>query len=392
MLAAVEYKDVVALRESAKRSTGAGAFCANYVSHEMRVSLLFGLLLSACGIWSSCACAIEPWLRDPASSATTEANAIERIPLNRMMGQAQENIRSVVDRPSYFRRLPTQTVECDPDLFILLVRHPEIIVNIWDLMGITKVEVKRIAPYVFTGQDGAGTACRCELLYGTPDVHVYYGSGAYSGSLSNKDVNGRCVCVLHSSTSTNRDGRSLITVSMDVFMKLDSFGADLLTRTLSPLVSKTADYNFIESAKFVSQLNELCEENPLAAAQLAERMNRVDPSVRAKFSQVVANIGASSPQAIAARETISDPKLLFKQSPSPKMTSTATDAEAGKATQGPSATRSSRTASTAHANSAESRPGRPVEQRPIEQRPMAAATLSDGGVVMPVKPPVSLRR
>ncbi|MCC6510566.1 MAG: hypothetical protein IT423_15800, partial [Pirellulaceae bacterium] len=100
---------------------------------------------------SSFAGAVEPWLRDSASGAAAQANAVERIPFARITGSAAENIRGVVERPSFFRRLPTQTIECDPELFTLLVRYPEIIVNIWDLMGITKVEVKRIAPYVFTG-------------------------------------------------------------------------------------------------------------------------------------------------------------------------------------------------------------------------------------------------
>ncbi len=64
-----------------------------------------------------------------------------------------------------------------------------------------------------------------------------------------RDVNGRCVCVLHSNNGTSRSGEPTVTVTMDVFMKLDNFGADLLTRTLGPLVGKTADYNFVESAK-----------------------------------------------------------------------------------------------------------------------------------------------
>lgn len=318
----------------------------------MRLSLLFGLLFSVCGIWDSCARAIEPWLRDTASSSATEANAVERIPFNRLLGLAQENIRGVVERPSYFRRLPTQTIECDPELFTLLVRYPEIIVNIWDLMGITKVEVKRIAPYVFTGQDGAGTVCRCELLYGTSDVHVYYGTGAYSGAMAARDIEGRCVCVLHSSASTNRAGRSTITMSMDIFMKLDNFGVDLLTRTLAPLVGKTADYNFVESAKFVSQLNQLCEQNPPAAAQLAQRLNRVDPSVRANFAQVVANIAASSPRPVDTREVVAQPG----------------------------------SAPVALPQAAAAMHSRPREGRAV------SASLSDSGTVLPVKPPVALRR
>lgn len=345
----------------------------------MRVSLLIAMLLVA-GMRGSPAFAIESWLKDSASSSATEANAIDRIPFQRITGKAQDSIRSVVERPSFFRRLPTQTVQCDPELFTLLVRYPEIIVNIWELMGITKVEVQRVAPYVFTGEDGAGTRCRSELLYGTSDIHVYYGTGSYTGTLAPRDVDGRCVCVLHSSMATNQAGRTNITVSMDIFLKLDNIGADLLTRTLGPLVGKTADYNFVESAKFVGQLNQLCEENPVAAAQLAQRLNRVDPSVRVKFAQIVAKIAAASSEAKdvrevmlsqAARETHLNPiapAVPIQQLPKPAPIVREI---------------------TAHENAVRE-PARFRENG--SSRSSASASLTDSGVVVPVKPPVSLRR
>lgn len=338
----------------------------------MRLSLLLGLILSAWAASGTSVQALEPWLRDSASSSATEASAVEQIPFSRINGPAQQSIRGVVERPSFFRRLPQQTIECDPELFLLLVRYPEIIVNIWDLMGITKVEVKRIAPYIFTGTDGAGTSCRCELLYGTSDVHVYYGNGTYSGSMAARNIDGRCVCVLHSSTSFNELGRAIITVSMDVFMKLDSLGADLVTRTLAPLVGKTADYNFAESAKFVSQLNELCEQNPRAAQELALRLNRVDPTVRAKFAQVAANIAA-------VRGTI-DSRMVAGQS---------------AAVPAPPAAQAAPPRSTpvsAPAAPAISQALAPREELSTDRVPANAASLSDGGIITPAKPPVMLRR
>lgn len=328
----------------------------------MRTSLLLGLFLSLWGWGCPSAWAIESWLRDPASSAATESNAVGRIPFQRINGQAQENLRAVVDRPSFFRRLPTQTVECDQELFLLFARYPEIIVNIWDLMDITKVEVKRVAPYVFTGQDGAGTTCRCELLYGTSDIHVYYGNGTYSGNLTARPIEGRCVCILHSSSGTNQHGRPTVTVSMDVFMKLDNIGADLVTRTLAPLVGKTADYNFVETAKFVAQLNRLCEENPLAAQQLAERLNRVEPQVRTKFAQIAANIAAANSHDIDSAQMARLPEVT-----PPGVLPTA--------------------ARVAPPTISEPLP---VESAPLP--PKAERAFSQGGIIVPAKPPISLRR
>lgn len=293
-------------------------------------------------------------MRDSASSAATQSNAVDRIPFARITGGAGENIRAVVERPSFFRRLPTQTIECDPELYRLLVRHPEIIVNIWDLMGITKVEVKRIAPYVFKGHDGAGTTCRAELLYGTSDIHIYYGNGSYSGTMAARDIDGRCVCVLHSTSSKSREGHPTMTVSMDVFMKLDNFGADLLTRTLGPLVGKTADYNFVESAKFVAQLYELCRDNPVAAQQLGSRMTKIDPAVRTKFLQVAAKIAADNPDAVDAAELV--------------------QAEAARASE-----------STAKEPNLREPDTRETSSKGTSRKVKATATLSDGGIIVPAQ-------
>lgn len=264
-----------------------------YVSKRMRVRQFLGFILVAIFACAQHHVALaEHWLNDPASSRITQDDAYRRIPFSKMTPQAAEKMRDVVDRPSFFRRMPTQTFECDQELFTFLVRYPEVLVNIWDIMDITKVSVKRISPFMFQGQDGAGTVCKCDLVYGHPDLHIYYGHGSYSGSMAPREITGRCVCVLYSKNANSVRGNN-VTGSMDVYLKLDNLGADLLTRTLGPFVGKTADYNFVETAKFLGQIDDVCENNPDAAQQLASRLNKVEPSVREKFSQLATQIASS---------------------------------------------------------------------------------------------------
>ncbi len=198
--------------------------------------------------------------------------------------------------------MPTQTIDCDPELFRFVVRYPEVLVNIWDVMGITKVEIKRTGPFTFTADDSVGTVCTCDLIYGNDQLHIYYGTGAYKGSMTPRQVTGRCVCILHSTSGQKSDGSPIVTGTMDVFLKLDNLGADLLTRTLGPFVGKTADYNFIESAKFISQISEVCENNPEGAQQLISKLQKVNPEVRDEFSRIAAKVGSASWQRIEARE------------------------------------------------------------------------------------------
>jgi len=238
--------------------------------------------------------AAEPFATDTASSRETQADATRRIPLQQLNRETQSLVNDVIDKPSFFRRMPSQNIDCDPQMFQHLVRYPEVLVNIWDVMGITKVQVNRTGPYTFTADDGVGTTCKCDLVYGNEKIHIYYGTGAYKGSMAPRQITGRCVCVLYSSTAMSSSNRPMINGAMDVFLKLDNLGADLLTRTLSPLVGKTADYNFVESAKFLAQISQVCERNPAGAQILASKLTKVQPQIRDEFARIAHRIGSEA--------------------------------------------------------------------------------------------------
>jgi hypothetical protein len=240
---------------------------------------------------------------DPASSRDSMQEAIAKIPLNNLNAEARQKINVVLDKPSFFRRLPAEAIHCDPELFLFLVRHPEVLVNIWDLMQITKVELQRVAPFEFRGNDGAGTTCKSELIYGTPNLHIYYGTGVYSGPLMARDVSGRCLCVLSSSSAVGPGGKPKVGSQMDVYMKLDSVGADLVTRTVAPVVGKTADSNFRETASFISQLSQVCETNPTAVQDMAQQLQKVTPEVRQQFMQTAWQVALKAARAKAALES-----------------------------------------------------------------------------------------
>jgi hypothetical protein len=240
---------------------------------------------------------------DPASSRDSMQEAIAKIPLNNLNAEARQKINVVLDKPSFFRRLPAEAIHCDPELFLFLVRHPEVLVNIWDLMQITKVELQRVAPFEFRGSDGAGTTCKSELIYGTSNLHIYYGTGIYSGPLMARDVSGRCLCVLSSSSAVGPGGKPKVGSQMDVYMKLDSVGADLVTRTVAPVVGKTADSNFRETASFISQLSQVCETNPTAVQDMAQQLQKVTPEVRQQFMQTAWQVALKAARAKAALES-----------------------------------------------------------------------------------------
>lgn len=260
---------------------------------------------------SALAFADENPVQEGISSREARDQAIRSVPFQKLNRGTSDIIRSVVENPSFYRRMPTQQIECDPQMFTFLVRRPEVLVNIWDMMGITQVSARRTSPFSFFANDGVGTSCKCDLVYGSDDLHIYFGKGNYDGSMTPRGVDGRCVCILRTQTVQDASGKKTVAGVMDVFLKLDNFGADILTRTFAPFVGKTADYNFVETAKFMAQVSQICTHNPAAAQGLAMRLDKVDANVRAEFASIAARIAANDGQRLdvdrsPSRDALSD--------------------------------------------------------------------------------------
>lgn len=237
------------------------------------------------------------------TSQAAREDAIRGIPFHRLSQNARTRINAVVRKPTMYRRMPINVIDCDPELERFLVRYPEVVVNVWQLMGITKITAERIAPYKLGCADGVGTITEMELIYGDRNIHVILCEGSYEGSLFRKPLTGRCVLVLKSGAVKTNFGRHQITNCLDVFVQIDNVAIDIFARTLHPLLGRSADVNFLESMKFLQRMSRAAERNGPGMQYLASRLHQVDDEVRAKFQQVVANVNERHVQRLSrARE------------------------------------------------------------------------------------------
>lgn len=234
-------------------------------------------------------------LTEASTSRTSREEAIGAIPFAKLNPEARQKIDSVVARPTLYRRMPVKVIESDPELYLFLIRYPEIIVNMWQLMGVTQVTLTRKGPYLLEAEDGAGTVSNVELVYGNRNLHVLYAEGRYEGPLLRRRLDGRCVLLL-SSGYASQASRTYVTNRLDVFLKVDNVGADLIAKTLHPLVGKTADSNFLESAGFVGQVSDVAKRNGPGFRQLAERLTNVQEPVRERFLSLTESVYRSARQ------------------------------------------------------------------------------------------------
>jgi hypothetical protein len=224
------------------------------------------------------------------TSREYRAAAIAALPMSRLTPAAKQRIGAVVDRPSLFRHLPTQSIDCDPELFLYIARHPEVLVGIWDVMGVTQVKTERIDEYRLKSTDGSGTSCTVDLVYGDRSTHVFVADGFYDGKLVANPLTGKGVFVLRTRFENRADGLTTIYGSLDCFLQLDQMGADLIVRTFGPLIGKTADHNFAETAKFIEQIGVTARTNPEGLQDLAMRLPQVNDTTRKGFIAVIQDV------------------------------------------------------------------------------------------------------
>jgi len=210
---------------------------------------------------------------------------IEAVPFELLTEETAAKLKPVLDKPSIYRRLPKMAIECDQDYFRFLIRYPEVVVEIWKLMGVTKMDTSRVGPYRLASDDGAGTISDLELVYGDGKKHIYYGNGTYEGPLLRRKLTGKCVIVLQTEHGLNEEGKPQAVNQLDVYLRVDNVAAGAIARTLQPLVGPTADHNFVESLKFIERLHGTTVRNGQGVQLMGERLD-LQPEVLHGFQQV----------------------------------------------------------------------------------------------------------
>lgn len=243
---------------------------------------------------------------DPGSKANTSRaareEALRAMPFNQLTHGARAKANGVLQKLSLYRRLPTKTIDCDPDLYAFLVRHPEVVVNIWRVMGITQMQLDRVDATRYKVADGQGTTGQMEYLYASGGLSLIYSEGTYDGPLYPRTVRGKCLILLRTSHRREANGRYTVVGRLDTFLAVDNLGVEVLAKTFQPLVGKAADHNFTETADFVATISRTAETNEGGLLRLGRKLTGIDAETRERFLELVSAI----PQRAAAAADTGD--------------------------------------------------------------------------------------
>lgn len=228
-------------------------------------------------------------IRPANTSWSAQREVTSQIPWAKLNQNAKVKIQGVTQSPSIYRRLPVNQIECDPQFFTFALRNPDTVVNMWKVFGVSEMTLQKSAPYKFAGQDGSGTTCTAELVYGDSNIHIYYGTGVYQGPVFKRRITGRCVAVVRTKYKKGNN-QYVLENKMDVFLKVDNVAADLVARSLQPMVGKSTDHNFRESLAFLQAFSSTAVTEPHRTSYLIHKMPSVGNETKSQFHKIVATI------------------------------------------------------------------------------------------------------
>ena len=225
------------------------------------------------------------------TSNKSRLEAIRAIPLEKVSPQHRDRVRQVLSDCSLYRRLPTQMVDCDPKMFTFLAQNPEMLVEIWRLMGISQVDLVRTGPDSFRLSDNAGTTGKLHIVEQQCNSQaqnriVMYAHGGYESSTFKQPIRAQCVLLLRTGSTKETNGRDYVAARLDSFIRINRTSIKLFAKAIHPLVGKTADTNFKDTMTFVSNFSRASEEQPEKVEQLVGRLPRVSRERQTKLISI----------------------------------------------------------------------------------------------------------
>jgi hypothetical protein len=285
------------------RTNGAHAPSGYRLAHRRVVQTL--LLMGYLAVPLTSATAADKSLQ-ATTSAEARADAIAAISLKRIDPEYRVAVGNVLGDTSLFRRLPTQVVDCHPAMFTFMAKNPEVLVEIWRELGITKVELQRIDEKSFAMSDGAGTTGTLTIVEqaceeGAQNRFVMFAEGGYEGKPFVKPAKAQCVLLLRSGSMVEHDGRTYVATRLDSFIHIDRSSLEAFAKVVQPLVGKIADRNFADTINFVGGFSQAAEIQPARIKHLAESVQNVSVARKRELAKIAYDCHQAGADVAAAR-------------------------------------------------------------------------------------------
>lgn len=273
-------------------------------------------------------------LADGDSSSNAEDLARHGIPLKAMTQESRQRALVIIKDRSQFRKLPSLQYTVDETMFRYLLRHPDVAVSTWRVMGISRFEMWQTGEQEFEAHAIDGSEGIADILYQDDNQMVFICQGSYHNPLLPRAMEASALIWFRTVYTPGKDGSHIVTQKTDVFVRFPSSGVSALAKVLTPVLHSLMDRNLFEVSLYGSMMSRAVRDEPEWVVQVAQQMEGVLPQRKAEWIDVarkprgLSDKGPLSKSSIQAadRSMILSPQLLFLDPPDDVVTTAPTGA------------------------------------------------------------------
>ena len=210
------------------------------------------------------------------------------LPMDQVPAEFREQVDEVIREHTFHRQGDPESFPCNAGLYMSLVNEPVITLALWKDLAESPVQVKRIGPNRYQGEDGSGSTATWDFVLRTPRVHVLLAYLSYISPRGNARIDARILLVLHSGYYREVNREPYVQHDVEAFVKVDSKGWKTLARTIRPVIERVLEDQVREAGQFVSLMSRLVVNYPAWATDVAMKQSRVDAPARERFREIVA--------------------------------------------------------------------------------------------------------
>ena len=262
-------------------------------------------------------------LADGESSAGAEDQARSTMPLEAMTQENRQRAQQIIKERSQFRRLPSLQYTIDEPMFRYLLKHPDVAVSTWRVMGISRFEMWQTGDMEYEAQAIDGSEGIADILYQDDNQMVFVCQGRYHNPLLPRPMEAAALIWFRTVYVPNAEGTHVVTQKADVFVRFPSSSVSAIAKVLTPVLHSLMDRNLFEVSLYGSMMSRAVRDEPEWVVQVAQQMDGVLPQRKGELIEVArkprnvirnGTMGRFTMPA-ADRKLILSPQLLFLDPP-----------------------------------------------------------------------------
>jgi hypothetical protein len=238
------------------------------------------------------------------STSAVRKQSIAELGLDRLSDAAQQKSQALLKNLGMYRRLPTISFECDPNVYDYFLRNPDVAVATWRAMDISQFQLQETGENQYHADAGDGSVGEVELYLHTPADTIIHCDGAFKSPLLPKPIIARSLMRLQTSFVKELDGRIIGTHTGDVFVEFPSQAVEAAARVIAPVSHSIADRNFKQMTLFVHLMSQAMVKQPGWVEQTGNKLDGISKPRKLEFLEVSARSCGEARKRFAAANAI----------------------------------------------------------------------------------------